>query len=89
MVITVLPLVPGGRSTDIVPDTTVDGHPAYSTTADFPEGTRTRLLNVYGVQGFEVDIQAPAGTAGAPVRIFHGLRLLGPDRAAWTTRPLL
>jgi hypothetical protein len=71
-----------------LPDTTVDGHPAYTTTINYPAGMTNHVLSVYGVQGLEVDIQTSLGGTGTPVRILHGLRLLGSDRAAWTTRPL-
>lgn len=86
--ITLGPAVPGMQSPDLAPDTTVDGHPAYTSTLNHPSGVTTHLLNVYGVQGFEVDIQTSVGATGTPVRILRGLRLLGSDRAAWTTRPL-
>ncbi|MGH3373772.1 MAG: hypothetical protein ACRDP6_03440 [Actinoallomurus sp.] len=88
VVITLFPMVPGRRSPNLTPDTTVDGHPAYTSTANYPLGVTLHLLSVYGVQGFEVDIQTSVGATSTPVRILRGLRLLGPDRAAWTTRPL-
>lgn len=66
----------------------MDGHPAYTTTINYPAGMTNHVLSVYGVQGLEVDIQTSLGGTGTPVRILHGLRLLGSDRAAWTTRPL-
>lgn len=70
---------PASPHPDQTPNTTVDGRPAYGA---------VRYLSVFDVHGLRVDIVTSANTKDEPARILRGLRLLGPDRAAWTTRPL-
>ncbi|MCO6007151.1 hypothetical protein NE236_19395 [Actinoallomurus purpureus] len=65
-------------------NTTVDGHPAFWKKS----GDGWEALRVIGVHGFQVRINAFKAGNGVPLRVLRGLRLLGPDRAAWTTRPV-
>lgn len=78
---------PAPSRPDHEPNLTVAGRPAFGTAFTDPSGVTTHLVNVFDVQGFEVDVQTSGGPGDAPARIARGLRPLGPDRAAWTTRP--
>ncbi|GAA4632713.1 hypothetical protein GCM10023196_067250 [Actinoallomurus vinaceus] len=69
------------------PNTTVDGHPAVRMRTKNGSGT-DEVLRVLDVRGFEVSIMTSRLRKGEPERILRGLTLLGPDRTAWTTRPL-
>ncbi|WP_141578485.1 hypothetical protein [Actinomadura sp. WMMA1423] len=82
-------------------NTTVDGHPAFDTRLPHtgPQiglvpRSGSQILKVYGVRGFDIDIQA----TGEPLRrlqagggltgLYHRTRPLGTDPARWTAEPL-
>ncbi|MFA1548736.1 hypothetical protein [Actinomadura chokoriensis] len=83
------------------PNTTIDGHPAFDT--GLPHGgptvgrvpaSKARILRVFGVRGFDIDIEA----RGEPLRrlqagggltgLFRRVTPLGADPGDWTTTPL-
>ncbi|GGQ16247.1 hypothetical protein BKA00_006736 [Actinomadura coerulea] len=100
LVISVSPSRPdGGRSGH--PNTTLDGHPAFDTRLPHPgpkigrvPPSRSQILTVYGVRGFDVDLMA----TGEPLRrlqagggltgLYRRTTPLGADPARWTTEPL-
>jgi hypothetical protein len=67
------------------PNTTLDGHPAYRTPVS---------VHVYGVNGFDVDIDASGSVltklnkTGGVTGLFHRMTVLGTDEANWTTNPV-
>src|SRR5262249_30981800 len=86
--IDVVPMSAGDPHDESGPvNTTVDGHPAARKTITIDPGT-SELLRVLDVQGFAISITTSGVGRQAPERISHGLRLLGSDRAVWTTRPV-
>ncbi|MGI5417167.1 hypothetical protein [Actinomadura luteofluorescens] len=99
LIISLTPARPRGRSSDA--NTTVDGHPAFDTRLPHPGPTigrvpasKSQILNVYGVRGFDVGLQA----TGEPLRrlqagggltgLYRRTTPLGADPARWTTEPL-
>lgn len=67
------------------PNTQLDGHPAYRTTG---------ALYVFGVNGFDVQIDASGSVlaelnkTGGLVALFHRITIYGGDPANWTTNPV-
>ncbi|MEV0668450.1 hypothetical protein ACIBI3_44500 [Actinomadura luteofluorescens] len=100
LIISLNPARPGGDRSSHA-NTTVDGHPAFDTRLPHTGPTigrvppsKSQILTVYGVQGFDVGIQA----TGEPLRrlqagggltgLYRRTTPLGTDPARWTTEPL-